>query len=446
MVSPCGGLFYPPYLPDCNSGSYYLLLQGEENPKRGSKKPKGRECKLCKAKLPPGYSKLSCKVCIAQVLEEETPSLVSSLRDVIKEEISNSLKNLQPEPSSSGQKKPSVQNSSGSEDEGPSQLEAIDLDSLPSSDEEPEVDSVFQGEDIEPLLKAIRATLEIEDPKVERSTEDRIFEGLGSRRKRTFPIHRSIKDLIQREWKYPDRKVYFPRSNKRKYPFEEGETSSWDRAPKLDGALTKMMKRTSLPIEDAGSLQDPMDRRVDTCLRRSWEASTAALKPDVASACVARTLIVWLGQLEEHVRGGTPREAILSSLPMLKKAAAFLADASSDSIKMTAKAAALSNSARRALWLRGWRGDVSSKSRLCSIPCDGGFLFGSVLDDLLEKASDKGKLFPATFPNRQYLFRGSGRQPQFRKRRLDTTKNKDPKRSRGFMFSQSSGSSHRPRK
>lgn len=105
---------------------------------------------------------------------------------------------------------------------------------------------------------------------------------------------------------------------------------------------------------------------------------------------------------------------------MLKKAAAFLADASSDSIRLSARAAALSNTARRALWLKNWRGDVNFKSKLCAIPCEGEFQFGSVLDEILERAGDKGKVFPSTSSNRQYLFRGTDRNPQSRKRRQDT--------------------------
>lgn len=133
---PLWGSFSSFTYTNCNGGLYCLLLQGEENPKRGSKKPRGRACKLCKAKLPTGYSKQSCKDCISQVLGEETPPLVSSLRDIIKEEINSSLKNLQPDTSGPSQRRVSVKNISGSEDEGPGQLETVDLNSPPSSDKE----------------------------------------------------------------------------------------------------------------------------------------------------------------------------------------------------------------------------------------------------------------------------------------------------------------------
>lgn len=111
------------------------------------------------------------------------------------------------------------------------------------------------------------------------------------------------------------------------------------------------------------------------------------MKPNIASTCVARSLLVWLNQLD-HIQNKTPRKTLVSSLPTLKKAAAFLANASTDAFKLSAKSAALANSARRALWIKTWSGDIGSKNRLCSIPCEGDFLFGSVLDDLLEKADE----------------------------------------------------------
>lgn len=288
--------------------------------------------------------------------------------------------------------------------------------------------------------------MQLEDPKIERSAEDRMFEELGERRKRVFPVHKNIKNLICKEWKYPDKRYYTPKSLKRKYPFNDEDTTSWVKAPKLDGAIAGISKRSSLPFEDSSSLQDPLDKRIDSSLRMSWEASTSTLKPGVASACVARSLMVWLSQLEECVQNKTSREAILASLPMLKKATAFMIDASTDTIKSSAKAAALSNSARRALWLKSWKGDIGSKTKLCSIPCEGNFLFGPVLDELLEKASNKGKGFPAVHPSGQQFFRSSGKAPQFRKRRQDSYRPRGGKRQRGFLFNQPSTSGFRSKK
>ncbi|XP_069798950.1 uncharacterized protein [Dendropsophus ebraccatus] len=71
-----------------------------------------------------------------------------------------------------------------------------------------------------------------------------------------------------------------------------------------------------------------------------------------------------------------------------------MAEASADALRLSARSAALSNSARRTLWLRDWKGDVTSRAKLCAVPCEGNLLFGSALEKVLEKASDKRKGFP----------------------------------------------------
>ncbi|XP_040261348.1 uncharacterized protein LOC120977450 [Bufo bufo] len=43
-------------------------------------------------------------------------------------------------------------------------------------------------------------------------------------------------------------------------------------------------------------------------------------RPSISSTCTARSLSVWLGQLEDHLAAGTSREEILASLPRLKQA------------------------------------------------------------------------------------------------------------------------------
>ncbi|XP_077118747.1 uncharacterized protein LOC143774862 [Ranitomeya variabilis] len=76
-------------------------------------------------------------------------------------------------------------------------------------------------------------------------------------------------------------------------------------------------------------------------------------------------------QLEEQIRGRTSRESILPKFPLIKEAVAFLADASVDSLRLAARSAGLVNTARRALWLKNWKGDAQAKAKLCAIPCQG---------------------------------------------------------------------------
>ncbi|XP_071980402.1 uncharacterized protein [Engystomops pustulosus] len=149
-----------------------------------------------------------------------------------------------------------------------------------------------------------------------------------------------------------------------------------------------------------------MDRKSDFLLKKLWESSMTTIKTNIAATSVSHTLLFWLGGLEDHLREGTPREEILDSLPLLKSATAFLADASAESIRFASRDAALSNATRRALWLKQCSGDICSKAKLCSLPFSGEFLFGSELDEILDKAADKKKGFPEPrpTPKKQFFF------------------------------------------
>ncbi|KAG8538028.1 hypothetical protein GDO81_023414 [Engystomops pustulosus] len=193
-----------------------------------------------------------------------------------------------------------------------------------------------------------------------------------------------------------------------------------------------------LPFEDSAQLRDPMDRKSEALLKKAWETSMLSLKSNLGATSVARTLYFWLGKLESYIREGTPREALLESIPLLRSATAFLADASAEGIRFAAKEGALTNATRRALWLKQWSGDIRSKSKLCSIPFSGDFVFGPELDAILEKASDRKRGFPESktipkkssfrpFRNTRETYRGKGKQGRW----------SYPKggRGRGFLFS-----------
>ncbi|CAJ0950962.1 unnamed protein product [Ranitomeya imitator] len=167
-----------------------------------------------------------------------------------------------------------------------------------------------------------------------------------------------------------------------------------------------------------GTLKDPLDRKADIFdifLKGTWEMAAGSLRPAVAATCTARSLMVWLDQLESQLKDGASRDTILKALPTIQNAAAFLSDASVDSVRMAARAAGLSNAARRALWLKCWSGDIQSRTKLCAIPCEGQYLFGPTLDELLEKAGDDKKKFPNLYSsyrrpfNRRRFGRGKKR-------------------------------------
>lgn len=128
--------------------------------------------------------------------------------------------------------------------------------------------------------------------------------------------------------------------------------------------MAKVSKQSDLSFEDTGNIKDQMDQRAETILRRAWEANAAGMSPALASACVARNADKWISQLIDHVSRTSKSEEVLDSLDVIGSAVAYLADAAVETVRTTAKSGALLNSARRALWVKTWGGDNSSKTRL----------------------------------------------------------------------------------
>lgn len=97
------------------------------------------------------------------------------------------------------------------------------------------------------------------------------------------------------------------------------------------------------------------------------------------------------GSLIDHVSWTSKSKEVLDSLDVVGSAVAYLADAT---VRTTAKSGGLLNSARRALWVKTWDGDSSSKNRLCGLPFTGSLLFGTSLDQALARSTEKEKKFP----------------------------------------------------
>ncbi|XP_077136795.1 uncharacterized protein LOC143793619 [Ranitomeya variabilis] len=362
-----------------------------ETGRKSTAKTKHRECAICSDELPSSWEKRLCSVCIKKTIQEETPSFASELKSLIKSQVESAIKGIK---ATKKKHKKTPESPVSSADESESELSDSNnsSDSDTSSVSSEGGRSCFPIEETDALVKAVRATMGLVEERPKKTAQDIMFSGLEQKRKRAFPVNEKIHSLIKREWKKPDKKALL--TPKRKYPFDDPACSSWSKAPKLDVAIAKASKKFALPFEDMGTLKDPMDKKAEVFLKNSWEAAGGGLKPAVAATCTARALMVWLEHLDSQLKGKVSRDTIQKSVSVMKGAAAFLADASVDSARLAARAAAFSNAARRALWLKCWPGDLQTKTKLCSIPCEGEFLFGTTLDDILEKAEDKKKSFP----------------------------------------------------
>ncbi|XP_077125366.1 uncharacterized protein LOC143782126 [Ranitomeya variabilis] len=260
-------------------------------------------------------------------------------------------------------------------------LSDASLSSCPASSSSSEIEgrSCFPLDSVDNLVKSIRNTMGCEESKGAQTAQEIMFAGLADRKRRCFPVIPAVKTLIKREWEKQDQRGFLPSASKRKYPFSDEELLTWTKVPKVDAAVASTSKQSTLPVEDAGLLVDPLDRKAESSLKRSWEAATGIFKPAVASTCAARSMIIWIDQLDQQIEKKSSREKLRAAIPLIRGAAAFLADASADSLRLAARSAGLVNNARRALWMKSWKGDAQSKSKICAIPCEGEPLKGGRL-------------------------------------------------------------------
>lgn len=175
---------------------------------------------------------------------------------------------------------------------------------------------------------------------------------------------------------------------------KRGDEEKCLKVPKLDATLSQVTKRSDLSFEDSGAIKDVMDRRSESLLRKAWEANTSAMVPALAATCVARNAYFWIERLFDHLSQGTKTEEVVDCLSTIGKAVAYLVDAVVESVRASAKVAKLINSARMAIWVKVWDGDLTSKTKLCALPFEESLLFGPGLDNVLSRSSEKGKKFP----------------------------------------------------
>lgn len=109
--------------------------------------------------------------------------------------------------------------------------------------------------------------------------------------------------------------------------------------------------------------KNPLDRRLDTSLRKGFEASSQA-------SIMARAVISWVDKLAKSESELTKRA--LNSLKKISVAPAFMADTSLDSVQLSTRAMANQVVSCRNVWLREWnKGDSTSASRLAILPSKG---------------------------------------------------------------------------
>ncbi|XP_066430229.1 uncharacterized protein [Eleutherodactylus coqui] len=312
---------------------------------------------------------------------------------MIREEIEASLSSLSVPPPTKRVRRSRIEESDSEE----GFLEDSPSESIPPMEDTRKY--FFASADLGQLLTAVRHTMQVEEQTPQQpSLQDTLFRGLIPQPKPSFPVNDILKQLILTEWKQAEHKFFLPKEFKERMVFTPEDIEFLDTVPKVDLAVARVSKKAALPFEDISQLRDPLDSRVDSAMKKAWESAALTMKTNITATSVARSMTLWLDQLQALVSQRGSREDISNCLPLLQQATGFLADASMESVRFGARSAALSNTARRAVWVKAWTGDNASKNRLCSLPFQGHRIFGPSLDTLLEKASDKSQGLPAERP------------------------------------------------
>lgn len=147
----------------------------------------------------------------------------------------------------------------------------------------------------------------------------------------------------------------------------------------------RLATHVTLPIEDAVKFQDMLDRKIDLDLMKAYSAVGGTCRTAIVTAAVGGAISGLTANIEKLLREGADLEKIITSLQELNLAGYFVAEASVDIIKSSARALLSSVMARRALWLKPRVADAASKTNWCKIPYDGSNLFGSKLDSAISK-------------------------------------------------------------
>lgn len=94
-------------------------------------------------------------------------------------------------------------------------------------------------------------------------------------------------------------------SNKtsRLYPFKSEEVKNLENTPLVDAALMRLTKHVTLPLEDAVSFKDGLERKIDLDLKRIYGLAGMACKPALALAAMSKAMEAWTENVEAFLKG-----------------------------------------------------------------------------------------------------------------------------------------------
>ncbi|XP_041439823.1 uncharacterized protein LOC121400553 [Xenopus laevis] len=391
------------------------------SPAKKTQKLKHRACMACEQPLPDDHVQKMCMTCMRSVVGEDQARQSECFVDWFKNMMSQTFEEMR-------QATMSAEDVNRDDliviDQVSGESESGEISSSPSTSKEmKESIYLFSPDKIQKLIKAVNRVMEDQKKKKKQETSKDTLLFFSQQSEDTFPVNSIIKDLMQAEWKDPSKRADISKRFKQMFALHKQEISTWENPPAVDIPIARMSRRTTIPVEETSGLKDPMDRRADTALRRSYGAAAELSKPSIAAVSVSRTLKYWLNNLAEDIDSGVSRDDLLDAFKYITLAADFLCDTAVESVKLSARLMALSSVGRRALWMKAWKADLSSKNSLCSMGFEPGKLFGSKLDALIESLQGgKSKTLPQDRPRALkrnfFRYRSRSRSPRSKRPRL----------------------------
>ena len=263
-----------------------------------------------------------------------------------------------------------------------SEGELSDLDEIMERDPPPRLSAV-----VSELVSAVRDTFNLQEGSTPPTSQEFALFPPKKPETAVFPVHSEFTAVVSKAWDRPNQKFTSARRMDVLYPFPAASVEKWASPPKVDPPVARLAKNTALPVLDGSSLQDAVDRRLDSLSKSIFSLAGTSLRPAFASAWVARALSMWL---QRHLQDLTDQHAPADTLDLIlqmSQAAKFLCEASMDIGALFARISSLSILQRREIWLKVWDADASSKRSLANLPFDGSRLFGAQLDEFISTAT-----------------------------------------------------------
>lgn len=228
------------------------------------------------------------------------------------------------------------------------------------------------------LLRHVKSNMGFPDDEAPSTSGGPLLRQFQSSSAVDVPVHPFIRDVLQREWVDPDR-ILLPRFMAKLYPLHDMAVELPDSIP-IDSFVASLVGRTSL-AEDA-VLKDPVDKKVDSSLKKVYSGSHLALRAGIYGTYVSQSLLSDIKSLYQSMDDATDCSSLLEHI---ERQVEFLSDVSFDVVRASALSSGACVAARRNLVLRDWKTDSAQKACALRLPFKGTMLFGEELEDKLHK-------------------------------------------------------------